>query len=102
MVRAIEDSTSTEKCEWSSEPMGLLAAQGSGDPSSNYGISFENKSRESLKMDINRILNCSYNSKHKPYCYFHHVLYILNSVWVLRTPNAGRNLHFQHFFPQKS
>ena len=55
VVRAIEDSTSTEKCEWSSEPMGLLAAQGSGDPSSNYGISFENKSRESLKMDINRI-----------------------------------------------
>ena len=31
VVRAIEDSTSTEKCEWSSEPMGLLAAQGSGD-----------------------------------------------------------------------
>ena len=25
------------------------------------------------------------------------VLYIWTSVWVLRTPNAGRNNHFQHF-----
>ena len=30
-----------------------------------------------------------------------HVLYISTSVWVLRTPNAGRNSHFQHFFMQK-
>ena len=26
------------------------------------------------------------------------VFYILTSVWVLGTPNAGQNLHFQHFF----
>ena len=25
------------------------------------------------------------------------MLYISTSVWVLRTPNAGRNSHFQHF-----
>ena len=24
------------------------------------------------------------------------MLYISTSVWVLRTPNAGQNLHFQH------
>ena len=28
----------------------------------------------------------------------YHVLYILTSMWVLCTPNAGRNLHFQCFF----
>ena len=28
-------------------------------------------------------------------------LYILTSVWVLRTPNAGWNIHFQGFFVQK-
>ena len=27
-----------------------------------------------------------------------HLFYILTSVKVLRTPNAGQNLHFQHFF----
>ena len=27
-----------------------------------------------------------------------HVLYISTSVWVLRTPNAGRNDHFQRFY----
>ena len=31
-----------------------------------------------------------------------YVLYILTSVWVLRTPNAGRNGHFQHFFCKKA
>ena len=30
------------------------------------------------------------------------VLYILTSVWVLRTPNAGRNSHFQRFFCKKA
>ena len=25
------------------------------------------------------------------------LLYIQTSVWMLRTPNAGRNIHFQHF-----
>ena len=29
------------------------------------------------------------------------LLYILTSVWVLRTPNAGWNLHFQHFCAKK-
>ena len=27
----------------------------------------------------------------------HAVLYISTSVWVLHTPNAGQNLHFQRF-----
>ena len=31
-----------------------------------------------------------------------HLLYILTSVWVLRTPNAGRNSHFQRFWLQKA
>ena len=31
-----------------------------------------------------------------------HVLYILISVWVLRTPNSGQNSHFQCFFKPKS
>ena len=26
------------------------------------------------------------------------MLYFSTSVWVLRTPNTGRNLHFQHFW----
>ena len=30
------------------------------------------------------------------------LLYILTSVWVLCTPNAGWNCHFQHFFVLKS
>ena len=29
------------------------------------------------------------------------MLYILTSIWVLRTPNAGRNRHFQHFSAKK-
>ena len=29
------------------------------------------------------------------------LLYILTSVWVLRTPNAGRNSHFQRFCCKK-
>ena len=29
------------------------------------------------------------------------VLYISTNVWVLRTPNAGRNGHFQHFLCKK-
>ena len=29
------------------------------------------------------------------------LLYILVSVWVLRTPNAGRNSHFQRFLCKK-
>ena len=28
------------------------------------------------------------------------MLYILTSVWVLRTPNAGHNSHFQHVLVQ--
>ena len=28
-----------------------------------------------------------------------YMLYILTSVWVLRTPNVSRNSHFQHFYP---
>ena len=31
-----------------------------------------------------------------------HVLYISTSVWVLHTPNAGWNSHFQHFKWQKA
>ena len=31
-----------------------------------------------------------------------YLLFILTSVWVLRTPNAGRNNHFQHFFCKKA
>ena len=30
-----------------------------------------------------------------------HLLYILTSIWVLSTPNAGQNLNFQHFFAKK-
>ena len=30
------------------------------------------------------------------------MLYISTSVWVLRTPNAGRNSHFQRFLLQKT
>ena len=30
------------------------------------------------------------------------VLYISTSVWVLHTPNAGLNSHFQHFFYNKA
>ena len=29
------------------------------------------------------------------------LLYILTSVWVLHTPNAGKNMHFNFFKPQK-
>ena len=29
------------------------------------------------------------------------MLYILTIVWMLRTPNAGQNSHFQHFFSKK-
>ena len=30
------------------------------------------------------------------------VLYILISVWVLHTPNASRNSHFQHFLQKNA
>ena len=30
------------------------------------------------------------------------VLYILTSLWVLRTPNTGRNMLFQHFSAKKA
>ena len=30
------------------------------------------------------------------------LLYISTSVWVLRTPNAGRNSHFQCFLRKKA
>ena len=30
------------------------------------------------------------------------MLYILTSVWVLRTPKAGQHSHFQHFFCKKA
>ena len=31
-------------------------------------------------------------------CCVSHMLYISTSVWLLRTPNAGQNSHFQHFY----
>ena len=30
------------------------------------------------------------------------MLFILTSIWVLRTPNVGRNSHFQRFFCKKA
>ena len=36
-------------------------------------------------------------------CFFYqgYLLYISTRVWVLRTPNAGQNRHFQHFCCKK-
>ena len=31
----------------------------------------------------------------------HCLLYILTSIWVLHTPNAGQNILFQYFFAKK-
>ena len=40
---------------------------------------------------------------HQYFCLklFHKMLYILTIVWVLGTPNAGRNGHFQRFLCKK-
>ena len=49
-----------------------------------------------------RTLQGGYNAKNyksiKRWC----LLYISTSVWVLRTPNAGPNSHFQRFLLQKA
>ena len=34
--------------------------------------------------------------------FFPPLLYIWTSIWQLRTPNAGQESHFQHFFVLKS
>ena len=46
-----------------------------------------------VQIETNKIVIQYYFLIWRSFC----MLYISTSVWVLRTPNAGRNSHFQHF-----
>ena len=53
------------------------------------GVSLLNQIRPKLRPSL-----CNFDEEH--------MLYILTSVWVLHTPNTGRNSHSQHFFCKKA